>query len=459
MKGDSPLADDTLREMAEAKGILPDKATLQAGAKPDFALDQAGRYNFTWKDDGIRFIFDGMHRGNRELNCLISVRVKERPTDPDCPSEAVISRKRINLFSVSSSKEVASLISKRLNRDPQLISTMFESAAARIDDVFQSGEPMVWLPEIRVNGDRPYLAPPVLELDECTLAFAAGDSGKTWLTQALQLSLTYGVEIIPGIKPVHPVKTLFLDWETNKTTWAHRARRLLAGVNVKDETVAAIAYKRMHAPLGEAVDEIQALRDAHHFEFYAYDSGGAACGGMINDEAAVLGFFTAARLIGGTSLVTTHVPHATADRPIGSQYWESQPRATWKVIKDEEQGDSEIFISLKHAKHNNQQQQPLTSYRILFTPERVTFMRANPAERAKTESELPLTIRIENLLGDDGKLTAQEIAEMLGDVSERNVSNRLKDNEGKRFVRVGTIRPFQWAARARQEQLPSANRK
>ena len=168
-----------------------------------------------------------------------------------------------------------------------------------------------------------------------------------------------------------------------------------------------------------------------------------AVGGEISDEPAVMGYFNAARVIGGTWLSVAHVPKAEhGGKPIGSQYWYTQPQGgTYEMLGETEEGQNTLNLTVIHRKTNDERN-PTLAWEVTFDPDAITFRKADPLSTTTDTRKLPPLVRIQDCLGREGALTVAEIKEKTG-VAQAQATNVLK-RAPDTFVKVGAGRPQRW---------------
>ena len=396
------MADDFLSDLAEKAGIETGRAVKDKPvdlSKHKFETDAAGRFVCTWPSDGVRMIAEAPERKRLEFWILLSVQYRTEDAMP----RALITKKRLNLRSVSGSAEVVRFLKGQVERD---WAGRLEILSNLVDENYSAGEPMVWLPDVVDPGPVAYLADPLLERNEHNILFAAGGSTKSFLALAMCVSFASGKSVVPGVKMLGQGNALYLDWETSKESTRRRFTQFAQTQRV--------AYKRMQAPLSDVGDELEQLIRAEKFGLVVCDSASMASGGEIMDEASVARFFMTCRSFKTTILTLAHVPkNAERSSPIGSVYWFNQARVVWELSKDQLEGDSIVRLDLVQHKANNDRVHTPFSLELDFSGAQVVYRRADAG--AANEEHLPLPSRILRWLMLEGrKATAAEIAEAMG---------------------------------------------
>ena len=426
------MVNNILSEMAEHAGIETGRAVKDRPvdlSKHKFETDAAGRFVCTWPTDGVRMIAEAPERKRLEFWILLSVQYRTEDAMP----RALITKKRLNLRSVSGSAEVVRFLKGQVERD---WAGRLEILSNLVDENYSAGEPMVWLPDVTDPGPVAYLADPLLELNEHNILFAAGGSTKSFLALAMCISYAAGKSVVPGVQVLSQGKALYLDWETSEES----ARRRFTQFAQHQQRV---AYKRMQAPLSDVGDELEQLIRAEKFGLVVCDSASMASGGEIMDEASVARFFMTCRSFKTTILTLAHVPkNSERSSPIGSVYWFNQARVVWELSKDQLEGDSIVRLDLVQHKANNDRVHTPFSLELDFSGPQVVYRRADAG--AANEEHLPLPSRIQRWLMLEGrKATAVEIAEAM-DKPLPHVIRALKAGDGKMFGHDDAKRDRLW---------------
>jgi hypothetical protein len=437
--------NDTLKEMAEQAGV--ETASTLAMTKPELTIDTAGRLVFRWHTDGVIMTVESTEARSREFGALIEVHYLEKSGDVI----PLLSRTRINFRSASAKETLARKLTRRLDRNWDL---RLEYVANVAEEQQRTTDPPVWLDEVTDPGPVQYLVDPILELGQHTVILGDGGSSKSFGGLSLGLAGIGATGLLPGIQCDRHFNTLLLDYEANSTTHARRQSRLLAGIDGAT-LQGRIAHKRMTAPLADVIDEIQMLVREYRAELVIIDSAGMACGGEIKDEPAVLAFFAAARRLNTTVLSIAHVTKSDSNgKPIGSQYWHSQPRSTWEFVAEDDNPENELSVTWFHRKSNDQAKHKPMGWRIEFALDSITYHRADPADGLKANKQLPVSDRAWTLLLAEPGLEATAIAERIG-VTKEAVLSALKRGRGQKFMRMGDKRPYKWAVIERKREGPN----
>ena len=109
----------------------------------------------------------------------------------------------------------------------------------------------------------------------------------------------------------------------------------------------------------------------------------------------------------------------------GSVFFTNLARSVWECKAEQEAGEDEAVISLKHAKANLSRLHSPLGYKFTFTNNSITIAKAD-LRYTGLSGELPLSVRIKDLLRN-GAMPVNQIAESLeaNGGSVKTILNRL----------------------------------
>ena len=431
----------SIDEIARDEGFQSDNPETNP---PGVDVAANGNLSITYADRYIQFIVKSIAKRTSEFNCVLSVVFKP---DPDAPQRTLLADTRLNLMSTTGKQGVVRSLKAR--REGEEWPAMMEEVAALIQDNWQSGEPAVLLEDVEDPGPTAYLVKPFLQTDEHTVIFGKGGHGKSFEVAATGLSVATNTVVIPGLEPQTTGPILYLDWERSKIPHRRRFQGLKAGVGI--DVCQSFHYKRMTGLLADAAEDIKRYVDEHGIVLLIADSVGPACGGMISDEPAVIAYFNAARVIGQTWLSIAHVRNDESNgRPIGSQYWFTQPQGgVYELIGQSQEGQNTLGLTLIHRKTNDELN-PTLAWDVTFDEGRVTFAKADPADTVADQRTLPISVRVRAALREQDNRTTAELTEDLR-VPVDQIINALKRSP-KWFTKIGAGRPQRWALATWREE-------
>ena len=224
-------------------------------------------------------------------------------------------------------------------------------------------------------------------------------------------------------------KVLYLDYEDDSSSFQKRWSAIEKGFKTSPMP---ILYKRMTAPLADSIDQLRSIVSDKDIKLLIVDSLGPAARGNLNDTEPAIKYHAALRQLGITSLTLAHTSkdQLVKKRTIfGSVFFMNLARSVWECKAEQEIGEDEAIISLKHSKGNLSKLQPPLGYRFTFTPNSITVAKTDLGDTALS-GELPLKWQITNLL-KHGSLTTKEISERLdkGTDTIGRTLRRMKDKK------------------------------
>jgi hypothetical protein len=371
--------------------------------------------NFSWPELKLRIMAEHVKdNGQAELSFFLMKDSKE----------LLLHRTRVDLLSTSA---VYGLI-KRLEKNDRDIS--WEDVLTHITQITtemaRKGEPAqeIWAAE----GDTlapSYLLEPILYLNHPTVIF--GDYGS--LKSAFALVTVYIVQLpfkdnkLGLITNGESSRVLYLDYEDDPSSFRKRWSALERGFNTPPMP---ILYRRMTATLADSTDQLRRIIDDNGIKLLIVDSLGPAARGNLNDTEPAIKYHAALRQLGITSLTLAHTSKDQLSKKrtiFGSVFFMNLARSVWECKADQEIGEDEAIISLKHSKGNLSKLQPPLGYRFAFTNNSITVVKTDLGDTALS-GELPLTWQIKNLL-KQGSFTVKEISGRL-DRGEDTIGRTLR---------------------------------
>lgn len=183
--------------------------------------------------------------------------------------------------------------------------------------------------------------------------YADSGQGKSYVGLHLSCCLIEGKPFLG--RDVKQGKVLYLDWELESTMQRRRWGEVCRGAGLNNPA-AGLYYRRMRAPLAEALDEIQRWQDHLKPVLTIIDSAGKAIGGDPIDHARIIRFYDCLDRL-GTCLVIDHQPKPGGESnysskwEFGSSYKRHLARSSWQL---ERVGDNDgtIGLVLRHKKTN-----------------------------------------------------------------------------------------------------------
>lgn len=381
-----------------------------------------GFVNYEWKDLGLRIVAERYDvTGYAELSFFSG-----NGTD-----EVLLDQNKGNLLSARTKNDIV----KRLERNRNDIS-WYDALTwiAHITlEIARQGEPVedIW-PSEEDNLVPSYLLEPLLYQNHPTVIF--GDYGS--LKSLLALVIGYMVQLpypdnkLGLITPKESTHCLYLDYEDDPSSFRGRWGAIQRGFSI--EAPMPIPYRRMTNTVADSVERLQQIITDKDIKLLIIDSLGPAARGNLNDPEPAIKYHEALRRLGVTSLTLAHCSkdQLTKKRTIfGSVFFTNLARSVWECKAEQEAGEDEAIMSLKHTKANLSRLHPPLGYKFTFTDNNITIAKTDLRDTGLA-TELPLSLRIKNLLRA-GAMSVREIAEII-DANEGSVKttlNRLAKKE------------------------------
>lgn len=380
-----------------------------------------GFVNFSWPDLKLRVMAERIKDyGQAELSFYLSKDSKQ----------SLLYHTRIDLLSASA---INGLV-KRLEKNTTSISwdDVLTYITEMILEMSRRGEPAEEIWPAEDDTLKPsYLLEPILYLNHPTVIF--GDYGSCKSAFALVTAYTVQLPLKDNrlglITNGESTRCLYLDYEDDSSSFRRRWSALAKGFATPPMP---ILYRRMTATLADSTDQLRRIIDDHGISLLIVDSLGPAARGNLNDTEPAIRYHAALRQLGITSLTLAHTSKDQLSKKrtiFGSVFFMNLARSVWECKAEQEIGEDEVIISLKHSKGNLSKLQPPIGYRFTFTPNSIAVAKTDLGDTALS-GELPLKWQITNLL-KHGPLTTKAISERLdkGPDTIGRTLRRMKDKK------------------------------
>src|SRR5215472_5204780 len=236
-----------------------------------------------------------------------------------------------------------------------------EQAAWHFTEAARAGEPLMTLTGTCTSPTRALL-PRLLYEGEPTFVFGDGDTGKSLFALTVAVAVQSGTALPFGLKPLRPVPTAYLDWETHPDTVNERLAVVAERLGIDPPP---LLYKRMTRPLVDEAAALAAEFARREIGFVVVDSMMFAVAG--GERAAfhepITAFYGALRLFApAATLVISHVTGADARggspaRPYGGAFAFNGPRLIWEARRHPDV-DGATAIAFTCRKANNLARRP-----------------------------------------------------------------------------------------------------
>ncbi len=358
----------------------------------------AGIYKLTWPLSGILVRVDRLRTEKENITGEVTI---------ETTVHGHIHQARLNLTSTVTRNTLAKTLTKRVSEVDWY--SVIEITCVEVLKIERQGEPALSILDVQETSAIKYQLDPLLVADAPTIVYGYGGSGKSFLGSLCAILIQSGKEF-EGLKP-RQGNVLYLDYETTIEEISGRIRRLSRGLGISPPN---ILYRNSVHPLASEVEEIQRLVIDRNIDYIILDSMGMACGGEPEKADVIIRTFGALRSLRKGVMV---IDHLNKDGGLfGSIYKMNYSRCAWELRGVENSHEDTITTTLKHTKANNarKRQVPLAlSLRFDGFNKRIIPASVNPATDPHLAEELPLKLRIRQMLADK-PMFANELAEEMG---------------------------------------------
>jgi hypothetical protein len=437
----------------------------------DLAWERAGdEFVFTWPRDSFEITVRRI-REDRQGDVIAEIQASEiiaaEPVEISAPTKC-------NLSSSRSKSDAVRALNARRNSDggnpEELLPDRFlwadaiEEVASVVLREWRRGEPIVDLSAVDVPDSLPYLIYPYLPLNESTVFFGDGSSGKSLHVMMLAIAVRLGLKIPHCRAPEVQGNVLYLDYETHDQGQARRLSHVARGFGLGERP--PILYRRMtHAIMDDAALLATEIR-RRNVVFVIVDSLAWACGADPNEAGVAIAAMAAIRSLGVTAGVIAHIAKGERENKgkrsvLGSVFFENGVRSAWEVRASKAQA-GQLRQAFYHRKANDDElaMYPLGQIMEFGQTEGqkfVSFRSDDISASDELASGTGLPARIRQALGSATRpATTAELALWLDarDQSIRTTLNRMGDDVINLAERGQTGR---WALRGRE--FPAAQPK
>jgi len=259
-----------------------------------------------------------------------------------------------------------------------------------------------------------YLLYPVIQENQVNLIFGEKQAGKTQesLLFCAVIGLPWHDNPFGFGVPEKPVKTLWLDWETDEDSFNYLYNELQRGMGM---VLPPIYYRHCKSSLPNDIEQIAHWKEQTKATFIVVDHIGLAAGGPLNDDQTATGYFSAVRQLGDTSLHLAHQakdPNTKKKTTFGSGFWENIPRTVWEIKKLSDSEDT-LDTVMTLTKRNIGRKPPPFGMRFTYNSAGTHVEKFNPNDIAEFVQQTSAKNQIFLLL-KKGKLSATAISNELG---------------------------------------------
>ena len=412
---------------------------VQSPTLYDFEIEgDVGIYLINWPELHIRARVDRIKEStDHEVKAEVKID-SARPT-----SSGHLRAGRLNLTSPSARNSFGKSLAAR---DSEVDwDKVMEQLSLSVLDQWRRGSPVIELRgDVDVKALDKWLVQPIIQIQNPTLIYGPGSTGKSWFAQYLAVLCDEGMN--HGNLSVEPATVLYLDWETDQKEIGSRVTMIRKGLSLEGSS--HIWYRAMNQGLANDIEAIRAICRDKDIHLVIVDSLGSACMGEPESAEVVLRAFGALRSLGLSSLVVDHTNKE--GQLFGSVYKRNSARQMFEFQKDQQIDEQKLVLGLFHKKANNGPLIKPLGYELTFSDSAVQFKRRDVRDTPLAE-HLNIKDRIANILREQaGGLSVTDIAEDL-EKTESHIRKELSEGKDRGlFVKLPNNN---WANRARDGEV------
>lgn len=278
---------------------------------------------------------------------------------------------RFNLSGGTTRGTLAKVLAKRANTDDIDWEDLLEDFCRRVMSAEREGDPIQLVGALPVPLGESYRLAPILPLDQPTILYGEGGTGKSTIACVAGVSAQTGVAVIEGWVP-RQAPVLYLDWEGGSASVNRRVRGVAMGAHIPFVVQLHYLDCRRRGALHGFAEDVARMVDREGFGLVIVDSVGMASGtsseGTDANESAIR-LFSAFGYLGTTVLAIDHVSKAETEaanrpaRPYGSIYKTNLARATYE-LRRQRLADGSSGLLLNNTKANDADTLPPQSFRV-----------------------------------------------------------------------------------------------
>lgn len=375
--------------------------------------DRFEPYGLGWRavmgDGTIRITVRRLRHDHGALKGYIDVEYRTRGSPKGTPPERLAGE----LVNLSLGRDRTSFANRLTERKPGLDwRNMIDAFCIEVEHRDDLGEEAVWIGNLPAPIDGGWLIEGLLERAQNNEIHGDGSVGKSWIALAAAVSVTTGLEVIPGFKPLLRGNVLYCDWETDQDTHNARVQQISRALGLASP-YPQIRYLRMDGPFADATEKVLREIHAHDIILVILDSVEAAMGGSTGAGAPLnegpnkihRGLRRLGRI---TTLVVDHISaEQVANKGVnrkayGSIFKRNWIRRSWDLKQAREPSDGKRHLGLFYAKANNGDDTlPPIGLRWTVNAEEAYWER-EAIEEPELEASLPLGDRIAAYLSREG---------------------------------------------------------
>lgn len=266
------------------------------------------------------------------------------------------------LLNLSSGRDRASLANRLGERQPgPEWRNVLDAFCLQVESKESEGPELVWIGNLPAPIDGGWLIENLIQRGQTTGIHGDGSVGKSFVALAVAVSLTTGLEVLPGFRPSVRCKVAYCDYETDSDTMNRRVQLIAAGMGIEHPD---IAYFRLDQPFSDCVEWLLPHVQEHGIGLVIVDSveaaiaGASGHGAPANDAPSKLN--RALRQLGVSALLIDHInSEQAAEKGVvraayGSRFKRNWQRMGFHLKQAREPGPDRVkHLGLFNTKFNN----------------------------------------------------------------------------------------------------------
>lgn len=403
----------------------------------------------------VTFLFQQMIPGQNKLRsfCHVTHDIPGRETAPF--------HSRLDLTSISN-KEIFARELRRMYgvKDDAINWTVALNIACQAaEEAYMNRAHAVSLDQVDEMTTEQYLIRGFFPLDQMTMIFADGGSGKTYICILAAICALTGEPFLGHAVDQRVENVMFIDYESTETVFRKRFRRVCEGLGIEPGSLMSRFhyYDANGIALEHQVRQIRQEMNRTKSKLIFVDSAAPASGGHPEDAEGALGVFNSLGAIGDvTKVVIAHnTKEGQDDKPFGSVFWHNNARMTHMIRGEQPPGGGYLHCGIFNRKANDDAMQDPFGFNIRFDGQDgqdgpVTFEKVSrtPAKKIGRKKGIRQAV-METLRANDEWMTTADIhlaleADSVA-TSKGAVSNVLKKGEDDDLFTSRTVmREKQW---------------
>lgn len=317
-------------------------------------------YRFGWSDIDMELVLQRFREERGDLKA--DIQPQSMAGEGELPSE------KVNLSSARSIKQYANTLGGYGLLEAEEWFEVLTKASSLAKRRYQDGEPPVVLANVEYKEQPQFVVWPYIDAHGTSILFGDGGVTKSIQALALGISVATGQEVLPETgDPYRTGPVLYIDWEADAVTHAERMAAICAGAEIA--TPEDIIYMARTASLSESTRELRRVIATEGVVFCIVDSVAAASGGDPEKAETVIRAFNAMRSLGVPVLALHHVTKdqkSDRTKPFGSVFAPNLARRTWRIDRDQDEGEDMVRVRLTHHKSNFGRKEKAKGYGVQF---------------------------------------------------------------------------------------------